>query len=134
MPEHKKTKKKRTRNTQIPSLSSSELIKNNSQLDHIKDAVDASVNTAELQKALDKWLKDNINENSITTRDLGILKTIITEYLDAFMVFGYNTKSERIIIQHFTNPKDRDAMMEFLKTIFLKQQHENFLDEGEDYE
>jgi len=54
MPEHKKTKKKTTRNTQIPSLSSSELIKNNSQLDHIKDAVDASVNTAELQKALDK--------------------------------------------------------------------------------
>ena len=134
MSEPKKTKKKTTKSTEITSLSSSELVRNNSKLDYIKDVVDASVNNAELQKALDKWLKDNINENNITTRDLGVLKTIITEYLDAFIVFGYNTKSERIIIQHFTNPKDRDAMMEFLKTIFLKQQHENFLDEGEDYE
>ena len=50
MSEPKKTKKKTTKSTEITSLSSSELVRNNSKLDYIKDVVDASVNNAELQK------------------------------------------------------------------------------------
>jgi len=48
--------------------------------------------------------------------------------LDTFLMFGYNVNGDRIILQNFKNARDRDAIMEFLKTIFLKQQHENFLD------
>lgn len=86
------------------------------------------VNNKELQKSLDRWLKENNNRNNIALRDLGLLKSIISEYLDAFIVFGYNIEGERIILQHYVNAKDRDAIMEFLKTIFIKQQQDNFLD------
>ena len=51
------------------------------------------------------------------------------------MLFGYNTEGERIIIQHAENARDRDAVMEFLKTIFIQQQQSNFLDiESDDEE
>jgi hypothetical protein len=48
--------------------------------------------------------------------------------MSAFLVFGYDMNDDRIIIQKFDNSRDRDAIMEFLKTIFIKQQTENFLD------
>lgn len=124
MPEPKKRKKKEE--TLIPSLSS--VPTKEITLSDIREKVFSSINNAELEKALDTWLKDNHTENKITIRDLGILKTQISEYLDAFITFGYNIKGDRIVIQHFKNARDRDAIMEFLKTIFLKQQHENFLD------
>jgi hypothetical protein len=49
--------------------------------------------------------------------------------MDCYLLFGYNTNGDRVIIQKFSKPRDRDAIMEFLKTIFFKQQQENFLDE-----
>ena len=64
-------------------------------------------------------------------RDLSILKTAITEFLDVFLLFGYDLKGNRVIIQNFKNARDRDAIMEFLKTIFIKQQQDSFLDEDE---
>jgi len=125
----------RKKKTNTPSLSSTEAIPNkieiekNSSKEEIVKKVQEAVSNLELQKSIDKWMKDNKKENLISLRDLGILKGIITEYLDVFLVFGYNTNGERIILQNFKNARDRDAIMEFLKTIFLKQQHENFLDE-----
>lgn len=101
-------------------------------LGEIREKVFSSINNLELEKALDAWLKKNYHDNKIVMRDLNILKSIITEYLDAYILFGYSTQGDRTIIQHFKNAKDRDAMMEFLKTIFLKQQHENFLDIDEE--
>lgn len=124
MSEPKKRKKKEE--TIVPSLSSAPT--KEITLSDIREKVFSSINNAELEKALDTWLKDNHTENKVTIRDLGILKTQISEYLDAFITFGYNPKGERIVIQHFKNARDRDAIMEFLKTIFIKQQHENFLD------
>jgi hypothetical protein len=122
----------RKKKTEIPSLSAItnkiEIKPNSSKEDVVKKVQDA-VSNLELQKSIDKWMKDSKRENNISMRDLGILKGIITEYLDTFLIFGYNTSGERIILQNFKNARDRDAIMEFLKTIFLKQQHENFLDE-----
>lgn len=88
----------------------------------------SEINNKELEKSLDRWLKENSNRNVIALRDLDLLKSIITEYLDTFIVFGYNVDGERIILQHYTTARDRDAIMEFLKTIFIKQQQDNFLD------
>jgi len=128
--------KKRTRkkNTSVPSLSSTGLQApiEEPSLGEIREKVFSSLNNLELEKALDIWLKKNYQDNKIVLRDLNILKSIITEYLDAYILFGYSTQGDRTIIQHFKNAKDRDAMMEFLKTIFLKQQHENFLDIDEE--
>jgi hypothetical protein len=122
------------KSTKIPSLSSENTsVKSEGmskeEIKILNDKVFSAINNLELQKSLDKWLKDNAQSNMIAKRDLGLLKSQVGEYLDSFLLFGYNTEGDRVIVQNFKTAKDRDAVMEFLKTIFLKQQHENFLDD-----
>lgn len=125
-------KSRKKKSTNIPSLSSSNVGVSKMSEDDIKDLnerVFASINNIELQKSLDRWLKQNMQQNQIVRRDLSILKNSVSEYLESYLLFGYNLEGDRIILQKFESAKDRDAIMEFLKTIFLKQQNENFLDE-----
>jgi len=124
-------RKKAKKTNSVPSLSSVEvqLVSDEEQvLDKIKKSVYATINNNELEKALDTWLKNHSSEQKIAIRDLSILKTTIMEFLDVFLLFGYDMKGNRVIIQNFNNARDRDAVMEFLKTIFIKQQHDSFLD------
>jgi beta-glucosidase/6-phospho-beta-glucosidase/beta-galactosidase len=118
-------------NTNIPSLSScsskTKMTKN--EVEVLNKKVFDAINNLELQKSLDKWLKENQQHQQIAMRDLSLLKSIITEYLDGFILFGYNIEGERVILQSFKNAKERDAMMEFLKIVFIKQQQDNFLDD-----
>jgi len=133
MQERKKPSRKK-KETITPSLSSTPNVEDNeSCIKNVRDVVFSSMNDIELQKALDNFLKKNIKDKNLIVRDLSILRNVITEYLDAYILFGYNLEGERVIVQQFKTPKDRDAIMDFLKTIFLRQQHENFLDD-EGYE
>lgn len=117
-----KKNKRDLKESQTPSLSA------DVSLESTAEKIFDEVNKKELQKSLDRWLKDNQSRNAIAMRDLGLLKSIVAEYLDAFIVFGYTLEGERVILQNFQKARDRDAIMEFLKTIFIKQQQENFLD------
>lgn len=128
---------RKNKNSKTPSLSASPTNKENLNkkkvtdqlsMDELSEKVFNEVNRKELEKSLDRWLKENNTKNAIVMRDLSLLKSIVAEYLDAFIVFGYNLEGERVIIQNFEKPRDRDAIMEFLKTIFIKQQQDNFLD------
>lgn len=112
----------------VPSLSGIDTDAAEAVLSEVKTNIFNSINNAELQRSLDDWAKKNQTENRIEERDYHLLKSVITEYLDSFMLFGYNTKGERIIVQHAQSARDRDAVMEFLKTIFIQQQQTNFLD------
>lgn len=117
----------------VPSLSGLDSESTAAVINEIRNNIFNSMNDAELQRSLDKWIKENHSDNQTIERDYLLLKSVVTEYLDSYMLFGYNTQGERIIIQHANNPKDRDAIAEFLKTIFLQQQQSNFLDmNGED--
>lgn len=122
-----------SKQTNSPSLSSESIqtrkMMTDKEIDELNKKVYSAINNLELQKSLDKYLKDNKQRQQIVMRDLGLLKSIITEYLDSFILFGYSLDGERVILQNFVKSKDRDALMEFLKIIFLKQQQENFLDE-----
>lgn len=126
-------KKTVSQNTNNPSLSSESIQQKKGMTDadiqELNKKVYAAINNLELQKSLDKFLKENRNQQQTAMRDLGLLKSIITEYLDSFILFGYSIDGERVIIQNFAKSKDRDALMEFLKIIFFKQQQENFLDD-----
>jgi len=126
-------KKRKSKDTNIPSLSSSNVKEqvgmSKDEIKNLNEKVFAAINNLELQKSLDKWLKDNSQQTQIIKRDMALLKNNVSEYMDSFLLFGYNMEGDRVIIQNFKTAKDRDAVMEFLKTIFLKQQHENFLDE-----
>lgn len=125
---------KRKKSTKNISLSSENIIQEKKgmteeQIKILEEKVFGAVNDLELQKSLDRWLKDHAHNTQIVKRDLSILKSTLCEYLDSFLVLGYTMEGDRVIMQNFRTAKDRDAIVEFLKTIFLKQQHENFLDE-----
>ena len=66
-----------------------------------------TLNAVELKKSMDKWLKTN------------------EEYLNSFILLGYTMEDERVIIQSYGTPKDKDALMEFLKNVFIQQCHQN---------
>jgi hypothetical protein len=138
-PENSSKKKSVSKRLQIsvamPTLSALDEKMSDQVISEVKTNIFNSINDAELQRALDKWIKDNHTESKIHHRDYHLLKSVITEYLDSYVLFGYNTEGERIIIQHAENARDRDAVMEFLKTIFIQQQQSNFLDiESDDEE
>lgn len=124
-------RKKINKNMEVSSLSSSSIKQSMSkkEVEDLQKKVFAAVNELELQKSLDRWLKENKQQHQVVMRDLGVLKAIIGEYLDSFILFGYNLEGERVILQNFSKAKDRDALMEFLKIVFIKQQQDNFLDE-----
>jgi hypothetical protein len=99
------------------------------EIEETNEKVYEAINKIELKKALETYLKQQNQYKQTEMRDFGILKSIISEYLDSFIVFGYNLHGERVIIQNYPRSKDRDAIMEFLKIIFFKQQQDNFLDD-----
>lgn len=128
--EPKKQKTKNKKQTSISSLSGEEKndAVNFSSLMQIQQKVFDEIDNLELQKSLLDWEKKFKQKQKVGKRDLSMLKDHISEYMNTFLLFGYNLDDDRVIIQKFENARDRDAMMEFLKTIFIRQQNENFLD------
>lgn len=126
------TKNKLQISVAVPSLSSLDENEAAQVISEVKANIYNSINNAELQRALDKWVRENHSENKIQTRDYNILKSIITEYLDSYILIGYSDKGERYIVQHAESARDRDAIMEFLKTVFIQQQQNNFLEAEND--
>ena len=120
----------------VPSLSSLNKDEQKSLLEEIKANIHNSIHDSELLNAIDKWQKSYDAANRVYSRDYNLLKNQISEYLDSFLLLGYDSEGHRIIIQHHHSQRDRDAVMEFLKTVFLLQQQQNFLDtdpeDGED--
>ena len=125
-----KPKVKNKKQTTVESLSSfdkeDEFII--SSLLETQEKIFNEINDVELQKSLLDWDKKFKQKQKIGKRDLSILKENICEYMNTFLLFGYNLDDDRVIIQKFENPRDRDAIMEFMKNIFIRQQNENFLD------
>ncbi len=52
-------------------------------------------------------------------KDLEHLDNVASEYLKTFMILGYDLNGEKAFIMHATNPHDRDALVEHLRTTLL---------------
>lgn len=112
----------------VPSLSGLDKDNQKNILEEIRTNIHNSINDIELLNAIDKWQKSHDSESRIHSRDFNLLRNQVSEYLDSFLVLGYDNEGQRVIIQRYNTPKDRDAIVEFLKTVFLLQQQQNFLD------
>jgi hypothetical protein len=123
MSTNKKSKKKVVLDatTGINSLSASNQIQITEDLEQ---KLYDTLNAAELKKSMDKWLRTAEGKNATIFRDLSILKSINEEYLNSFITLGYTMDGERVILQSYSCPKDKDALMEFLKVIFI-QNHQH---------
>ena len=51
----------------------------------------------------------------------------ISEYLESFIAFGYTYSGERILIQHAVNARDKDALQEFIKNVFITTTKDNLI-------
>ena len=120
-------KRKKPGSTQTPSVPDNlpEEISQEEKDQLIQNRLHDALNAVELKKSMDKWLKTTEGQNSVMMRDLTILKGINEEYLNSFILLGYTMEDERVIIQSYRNPKDKDAMMEFLKNVFIQQSQQN---------
>ena len=118
----------------VPSLSGLNKEDQKSLLEEIRNNIHNSINDIELINAIDKWQKTHDSEARIHSRDFNLLRNQVSEYLDSFLILGYDNEGQRVIVQRYNTPKDRDAIIEFLKTVFLLQQQQNFLDADIDEE
>ena len=109
----RKTKVKTAVESATPALSSQKVTQ--------KD-IDNAINNKELLDGIDKWLKSNEGKNTIKSRDFSLLGSIVAEYLDSFVLLGYNLEGERVMIRYFPTVKDSDAVMEFLKNVFFESE------------
>jgi hypothetical protein len=59
----------------------------------------------------------NAHQNKL--KDLYSLDTVVSEYLQTFMILGYDINGERICITHAENASARDALLEHLRSTFI---------------
>lgn len=119
MVDKKKTKPNTAKETLTQSLSSV-------TLPDIQEKIMTAINNKELVRSMESWLRENEGRRNVGLRDLELLSSIISEYLDSYILFGYNLEGERIFLQNFPKAKDRDAIMEFLKIVFFKFQNDDY--------
>ena len=79
--------------------------------------------TAEESKMFLRQINEFLNKKQPQKRegqeDYKILHMNISEFLESFITIGYTFEGQRVLIQHYPSPRDRDAMMEFLKNVFI---------------
>jgi len=73
----------------------------------------------EFLKHINRFLekKDTAKKENIT--DFNALSFAIGEFLESFIAFGYTYDGRRVLIQQSITPRDKDAMLEFLKNVFV---------------
>lgn len=62
---------------------------------------------------------DNAQLKQYKVKDLEHLDSVVSEFLGTFMILGYDINGEKVFIMHATNPHDRDALVEHLRTTLL---------------
>jgi hypothetical protein len=62
---------------------------------------------------------DNAQLKQHKVKDLEHLDGLASEFLKTFMILGYDLNGEKAFIMHATNPHDRDALVEHLRTTLL---------------
>jgi hypothetical protein len=62
---------------------------------------------------------DNAQLKQHKVKDLEHLDGLASEFLKTVMILGYDLNGEKAFIMHATNPHDRDALVEHLRTTLL---------------
>ena len=70
-------------------------------------------------KHINSFLKKKETSHKESLNEYKLLQDNIGEFLESFITFGYTFSGQRVVIQHYPTPKDKDALLEFLKNIFV---------------
>jgi hypothetical protein len=79
---------------------------------------------AEAQAAIEYALKHYVTpevmrDRKIMMKDLGVLETVVTEYLKNFILIGYDLAGEKMMITHATNSQEYDSLIEHARGSLL---------------
>jgi hypothetical protein len=103
------SKKKSTRSTK----------KNKTPLVPVDRVQDQSKNLEQaIAKAFKRFYSESVSKQN-KIKDLKHLDTIVAEYLQSFMILGYDINGEKICISHASTPAARDALIEHLRSTFI---------------
>jgi hypothetical protein len=84
-----------------------------------REEEDTALQVEEVIKQAFMRFYDNVNIKQEKIKDLEHLDHIAEEYLQSYMILGYDFNGEKIVITHADNPHDRDALIEHLRTTLL---------------
>jgi len=68
---------------------------------------------------INSFLKKKDNSHKESLNDYKVLQLNIGEFLESFITFGYTFSGQRVLIQNYPSPRDKDALLEFLKNVFV---------------
>ena len=107
------SKKKKTRSQKKDVVKSADKL-------NLKDG--SSINSPQISEIISQAFKRFYavsvkKQNKV--RDLQHLDVIVAEYLQTFMILGYDINGEKICISHASTPAARDALIEHLRSTFL---------------
>lgn len=103
------TRKKKTNITELRKINSAEDLLTQEQIIQVEDVIK--------QAFLRFYDSATIKQHKV--KDLEHLDTIVGEFLNTFMILGYDLNGEKVCIMHAINPHDRDALIEHLRTTLL---------------
>jgi len=118
-PNKKKVSKKRSSKKSIsPKLSATDIEQGVS--------IEKNLHVEDVIKQAFLRFYDNASIRGAKVKDLEHLDVITQEYLNSYMILGYDINGEKVSIMHAESPHDRDALVEHLRTTLL-----NFLNPNE---
>jgi hypothetical protein len=76
-----------------------------------------------IKSTLHEYLKNKINLKNERTTDISHLDSIISEYLDCFIIIGYDMLNSQINFIHAKDQKDADALSAAVNRFFYQAQN-----------
>lgn len=107
-------KKSNKNHTQSHSLSSKDLSKKFVSAENMESII---------KSALHNYAQQKINLKSERTVDLSHLDGMISEYLDCFILIGYDMSNSQINFVHAKDQKDADALSSAINRFFYQSQN-----------
>lgn len=100
-----------------PELTDKELYNGQSDQDFVDDAVDSLLQDPEMDLLYRdvKSVRDRLTMRKINERNVKFMHNTLSEYLDSFVIFGYDLTGRRVIVQHTHKQGDVDSMQKYLE-------------------
>jgi hypothetical protein len=98
--------------------SSIKTVKQSNKLTPAENAINQQIEDAIMQ-AFTRFHNTAATTKQNKLKDLYHLDTVVTEYLQSFMILGYDINGEKVCITHAENASARDALIEHLRSTFF---------------
>ena len=107
---------RKKKNTSVPRKKKNILPPTKSK-QKVQGVLQQSINDVIEQAFMRFYTAENTKRHKL--KDLYHLDTIVEEYLQSYMILGYDINGEKVCITHAKTPAERDSLIEHLRTTFI---------------